>query len=148
MLNNLKVKPRIITDNLRLFLHPNSRCVGLTRGLKVYFMLCEREGHHVKGKQSQLLHNLLTEYCGVIPPSQAFSSSMTAFSSSALRTVNSSLWQWEAPPRAWLSTDTRPLPEDQRQTPEMEKGKSSLDETLTLGQNKKPVGQCDPSLNM
>lgn len=59
--------------------------------------------------------NLLTECCRVTPLSQAFSSSITVFISSVLLTVNSSLWLWEALLRAWLSTDTWPLPENQRQ---------------------------------
>lgn len=56
-------------------------------------------------------HNLLPEQCRVVPSSQAFSSSSTVLSSSAFLTTNSSLWLWQAPPWAWLSTDTWPLPE-------------------------------------
>lgn len=87
--------------------------------------------------------NLLTECCRVAPLSQAFSSSITVFSSSVLLTVNSSLWLWEAPLRAWLSTDTWPLPESPTQTPEMGK-KQTLKMTRwrKLGQNSWPAAQC------
>lgn len=60
------------------------------------------------------IHDLLTECCSVVPLSQAFSSSITELSSPALLTVNSSLWLCVAPLKAWLSTDTWPLPEKQR----------------------------------
>lgn len=62
--------------------------------------------------------NLLPEICKVVPSSQVFSSSSTALSSSVFITANSSLWLWEEP-RAWLSTDTWPLPKRQRQTWQM-----------------------------
>lgn len=76
-----------------------------------YFQYCTRTKSCCRSVQHS--HHLLLELWSPAPPSQAFSSSKTALSSSELLTMNSNLCEWEALPRAWLSTDTWPLPDRQ-----------------------------------
>lgn len=60
----------------------------------------------------QSIQYLTAVCCKLTPLFVPFSSAMMVLSSSWLLTVNSSLWLWGALLKAWLNTETLPLPEE------------------------------------